>query len=178
MSTTSEINTKFTHHEISDNELRIGNKLTIALEPTIITVGVTNSEKEEIVQKEDGTYYRREAVESKEVYNKKTQKKRNWFILALETGKNNRRYFPGAEIHGLVSGSAPINIYEESSTTSNIIGTIAPDTWVIIKNITSLNEQPDFYKIRTSAASTALVGYIQGSAIKNDLHKIYEAPFK
>ena len=75
MSTTSEINTKFTHHKIGDNELRIDGKLTIALEPTIITVGVTNSEKEEIIQKEDGTYYRREAVESKEVYNKKTQRK-------------------------------------------------------------------------------------------------------
>jgi hypothetical protein len=40
-----------------------------------------------------------------------------------------------------------------------------------------LDEQPDFYKIATSNATTALIGYIPRNAILNDNHKIYEVPF-
>ena len=173
MGTTDKIETKFTHHKIGDNELKINGKVAVPLEPAIITVGVQNPDKEEIVQKDDGTYYKRVAVESKEVYNKKTQKKRNWFILALETGKNPKRYFPGAEVHGLVSSISPISVYSQADINSEIIGTVNPDTWVIIKNIAALNEQPDFYKIATSNATSALVGYIRYTAIK-DNNKIYE----
>ena len=115
--------------------------------------------------------------ESKEVYNKKTQKRKNWFILALETGQNKRRYFPGAEVHGLVSGSSAINIYAQDNITSDVLGTIEPNTWVIIKNIAALNEQPAFYKIATSNANNALVGYIQRNAILSDNDKVYETPF-
>ena len=174
---TTNIDTKFTHHSIGDNELRIDSKIAVPIEPAIITVGVQNPEKEEILQKEDGTYYRRTAVESKEIYNKRTQRKRNWFIVALETGQNKRRYFPGAEIHGKVSGSSAINIYAQASLESEIIGTIDPETWVIIKNIAALNEQPDFYKIKTSNANNALVGYILRNTIINDNDKVYEAPY-
>ena len=190
MSAANKIETKFIHHSAGDNELRIKGKLVdgeiiddgisrvaVPIEPAIITVGIQNPDKEEIIQKEDGTFYKRVAVESKEVYNKKTQKKRNWFIVALETGQNPRRYFPGAEVHGLISGNSSIEVYAEASKTAQIIGTIDPDTWVIIKNISALNEQPDFYKIATSNATSALIGYIPRSAILNDNHKIYEAPF-
>lgn len=177
MSAANKIETKFTHHAVGDNELRIDGKLAVALEPAIITVGVQNPDKEEIIQKEDGTYFKRIAVESKEVYNKKTQRKRNWFVLALETGTNPRRYFPGAEVHGLVSGSTSIKVYAEASASAQVLGTIEPNTWVIIRNIIGLDEQPDFYKIATSNATTALIGYIPRNAILNDNHKIYEVPF-
>lgn len=177
MSTTNKIETKFIHHEIGDNTLKIDGKVAVPIEPAIITVGVQNEDREEILQKEDGTYYKRVAVESKEVYNKRTQKKRNWFILALETGQNKRRYFPGAEIHGLLSGDSSINVYSQANLDSEIIGSIEPNTWVIIKNIAALDEQPDFYKIKTSNANNALVGYVLRNTIINDSNKVYEAPY-
>lgn len=128
MSAANKIETKFIHHEVGNNELKINSKIAVPLEPAIITVGVKNPDREEIIQKEDGTYYKRAAVESKEVYNKKTQKRKNWFILALETGENPRRYFPGAEVHGLISGSTAIKVYAEANLAAQVIGTIEPST--------------------------------------------------
>ena len=55
---TTNIDTKFIHHSIGDNELKIDGKIAVPIEPAIITVGVQNPEKEEILQKEDWRTHR------------------------------------------------------------------------------------------------------------------------
>lgn len=91
-------------HVIKDNSLFINNEEYHVLGLDKIVVGVENENETEIVRDEEtGLNYSRNKVEEQEIYNYSTKKRRNWFILDLETGS--RGWYPGCVIYGQVLGN-------------------------------------------------------------------------
>ncbi len=90
-------------------------------------------------------------------------RKRNWFILALENGRNNNQsWFPGCLVFGQLK--VQVEVKESESIESGTIQVLEPNEQVEIENLIDIRETPEsgWYKVLLADNSE---GYIQ---IKQD----------
>jgi hypothetical protein len=156
-------------HSIGDNKLIIADRETgepveyIGLGVDRIITGIENPNRREILTDPISGYnYSRNAVEAQEIYNSKTKKRGNWFILELCTGQYG--WFPGCEIRADTTTIGTL-LYKEPSTDSDVLYTFEENSSVEIIDILNLEQMPENSNWRKVKYLTE--GYIEASKLTN-----------
>jgi len=148
-------------HEIKENALVINNQQYFPINVEKVIVGVENPDKTEILKDDEtGLNYARNAVEGKDIYDRRKQKHSAWFILDFENGS--RGWFPGSVIHGNIIEST--NIMSEPSAESTVLKTI-DHAIVQVLDIDTIDEEPFYdgwYKIKYD-----IVGFVPEKSVTN-----------
>lgn len=140
----------------------------VGLDVDRIIVGVETDEvdadgnqRREIVTNSLGLNEARVAVEAQEIYNAATRRRRNWFMLDLETGR--RGWFPGCVVKGdLLSDT---ELYGAPSDAASVIETISAGTTVTLLDVDTIDQEPlydGWYRILHDTQ-----GYVKKDKVSN-----------
>jgi len=120
---------------------------TVLLGAERIDVGVNSGKTEIAKDKESGFNYERNAIDGKQIYNLRTQKKSCCFMVDLETGRGkDTSWYPGAIQITYIVGD-DIAIRADKTTSAQIVMTLQNNTKVKILDLEYDDEMNVWYKI-------------------------------
>lgn len=138
------------------NTIYVNGKECVALDVQKVIVGTEDPNQTEIVQDpETGLNYRRQKVVGTTVYDKDLTMNRNWFLVDIETGQNDKRFFPGSIIRGYLDG----NDIEIKSSPSHEASTILRLSYVFVKILELDDIREQFSNQWTKVNYHGIVGY-------------------